>query len=181
MEAVAEASHDTTTPPSVAPVPVERTTVLVGSEAPPIRTEAVEFATSATNEVLDLTDIVRKVVARSRVKYGQITITTPHTTTTLLINEAERGFLNDLRRLLSRTVPSVSYYEHDDYELRYENLEGDDYVNGHAHCRQAITGHMAVTIPIVDGEVLLGRWQSVMFVELDQARPRRAYLHAQGV
>ena len=37
-----------------------------------------------------------------------------------------------------------------------------------------------VTVPVVEGEVLLGQWQRVMFVELDQARERRAFIHAQG-
>ena len=43
-----------------------------------------------------------------------------------------------------------------------------------------VVGQPSVTVPVVDGEVLLGRWQRVMFVELDQARARRVFFHVQG-
>lgn len=162
-------------------VPGSRPVVLAAVDGPPLRTEMIHFTTAYSTEVWDLTGIVNDVVARSQVQFGQVTVATPHTTTMLLVNEAESGFLNDLRRLLDRTVPSTSYYEHDDHDLRHENLGDDEFVNGHSHCRQVFAGHAAVTIPIVDGRATLGRWQSVMFVELDQARDRRAVIHAQGV
>lgn len=127
-----------------------------------------------------MTDIVRGVVDRSGVKHGQVTVYTPHTTTSIVINESETGFLNDFRRLISATVPADAYYEHDDHDIRTENLQEDEFVNGHAHCRQLLVGQASVTIPIVDGEMLLGQWQRVLFVEFDQARERRAFIHAQG-
>jgi len=78
-------------------------------------------------------------------------------------------------------IPTDSYYEHDDVELRTENLQEDEFINGHAHCRQMMTGTASVTIPVVDGEVLLGTWQRVLFVEFDQARERRVVFHSQGI
>jgi secondary thiamine-phosphate synthase enzyme len=128
-----------------------------------------------------MTEDVRSTVARSGVRHGQATIFSPHTTCAVLINESETGFLNDLRRLLGATVPDDAYYEHDDHELRTENLQEDEYINGHAHCRQALMGATSVTIPVVEGELVLGRWQRVMFAELDQPRARRVVIHAQGV
>jgi secondary thiamine-phosphate synthase enzyme len=119
-------------------------------------------------------------VSRSRIRHGQITVYTPHTTTSIVVNESETGFLNDFRRLLDVVVPSDRYYEHDDHGLRTENLQEDEFINGHAHCRQLLTGSTSVTIPIVEGELLSGRWQRVLFAELDQARQRRVVFHAQG-
>ncbi|MCZ6461801.1 MAG: YjbQ family protein, partial [Actinobacteria bacterium] len=84
-------------------------------------------------------------------------------------------------KVISGMVPVDTYYEHDDPELRTENLQEDEYVNGHAHCRQLLVGQPSVTVPIVDGEVILGQWQRVLFVELDQARKRRVFFHAQGI
>lgn len=156
-------------------------TVLASSVSPRIRTEVLHFHTSATSEFWDLTDITREVVARSGVRHGQVTIHTPHTTTSIVLNESETGFLNDYRRLLDSVVPVDSYYEHDDHEVRTENLQEDEFLNGHAHCRQLLTGSSSVTVPVVEGEVLLGTWQRVLFAELDQARERRVVLHAQGV
>lgn len=156
-------------------------TVLAESSSPAIRTEALHFSTTAPNEFWDLTDLVREVVDRSGVRHGQVTVGTPHTTTTLVVNESETGFLNDFRKLITAVVPEDAYYEHDDHSVRTENVQEDEFINGHAHCRQLLTGQASITLPVVEGEVLLGQWQKIMYVELDQARDRRAFVHAQGV
>ncbi|MCB1246060.1 MAG: secondary thiamine-phosphate synthase enzyme YjbQ, partial [Acidimicrobiia bacterium] len=147
--------------------PVTEPVVLAVSDAPPTRTEALHIHTTAATEFWDVTDVVRDVAKRSAVTHGQITVYTPHTTTTIVINESETGFLNDFRRAIDGLVPSDVYYEHDDHEVRTENLQEDEFINGHAHVRQLLTGQPSVTIPIVDGEVLLGQWQRVLFAELD--------------
>ena len=161
--------------------PTGSLTVLAESENPAIRTEALHFSSTAPLEFWDVTDLARAVVARSGVRHGQITVYSPHTTTTVVINESETGFLNDFRRSISALVPSDTYYEHDDHSVRTENLQEDEFINGHAHCQQMLVGQPSVTVPVVDGEVLLGQWQRIMFAELDQARDRRIFFHAQGV
>lgn len=161
--------------------PVGTPVVLAVSESPAIRTEAMHFHTGASEEFWDFTDIVRDVAKRSMVRHGQITISTPHTTTSIVLNESETGFLNDFRKVIDRLVPVDTYYEHDDHSIRTENMQEDEFINGHSHIRQLITGQPSVTIPIVDGEVLLGQWQRVLYAELDQPRERRVFFHAQGV
>jgi secondary thiamine-phosphate synthase enzyme len=156
-------------------------TLLAATEDPAIRTEVLHFHTESGGEFWDLSEMVREVVARSGVRHGQVTVHTPHTTTTLVLNESETGFLNDFRRMMDTVVPVDGYYEHDDHELRTENLQEDEFLNGHAHCRQMLVGTAAVTVPVVDGEVMLGTWQRVLFGEFDQARERRVTFHAQGV
>lgn len=156
-------------------------TLLAASTDPLIRTEVLHFSTTEGNEFWDLTDFTREVVGRSGVRHGQVTVHTPHTTTTIVLNESETGFLNDFRRVIDAIVPPDGYYEHDDHEMRTENLQEDEYLNGHAHCRQMLVGTASATIPVVDGEVLLGGWQKVLFGELDQARERRVNVHVQGV
>ena len=156
-------------------------TVLAVSDNPRIRTEVFHFTTTAGNQFWDLTELTREVVARSGVHHGQVTVHSLHTTTTIVLNESETGFLNDFRRFIDAVVPVEGYYEHDDHALRTENLQEDEYLNGHAHIRQLLVGTASVTIPVVDGEVLLGTWQKVLFGEFDQARERRVVIHAQGV
>jgi len=156
-------------------------TVLASSENPRIRTEALHFRTTTGLEFWDLTEIARAVVKRSGVKHGQVTVHSLHTTTSVFVNELETGFLNDFRRLIGEVVPVDRYYEHDDHELRTENLQEDELLNGHAHCRQLLVGSSSVTLPVVEGELLLGSWQRILFAELDQARDRRVVVHAQGV
>ena len=160
--------------------PEATTTVLAATSDPRIRTEVLHFHSTAGTEFWDLTDLVRRVVGASGMRHGQVTVHTPHTTTSVVVNEAESGFFNDFRRLMREAVPAERYYEHDDRELRTENIQEDELVNGHAHCRQMLAGASSVTLPVVDGEVLLGTWQRVMFLELDQARARRVVIHAQG-
>lgn len=155
--------------------------VLASSQDPAIRTEALHFTTTTPSEFWDVTDIAREVVARSGVRHGQVTVYSPHTTTSVIINESETGFLNDYGRMIERLVAEDHYYEHDDHSVRTENLQEDEFINGHAHCRQLLVGQPSVTIPVVDGEVIVGRWQRIMFLELDQARERRVFFHAQGV
>lgn len=162
-------------------LPLTTLTVLAESTDPAILTEVLRFDTGAANEVLDLTDLVRDHVGRSGVRHGQVTVMTPHTTTSVVINESETGFLNDFRRVIGDMIPVEAYYEHDDHEVRTENLQEDEYINGHAHVRQLLVGSTTVTVPVVDGELVLGRWQRVLFMELDQPRTRRTILHSQGV
>lgn len=161
--------------------PVGIPVVLAASDDPNIRTEALHLTTEGSEEFWDVTDLVRDVVNRSKVRHGQVTVYSPHTTTSIVINESETGFLNDFRRLIADVIPTEGYFEHDDHELRTENLQEDEYLNGHSHVRQLLVGQPSVTVPIVDGEVILGQWQRVMFVELDQARERRVFFHAQGI
>lgn len=156
------------------------TVVTLLADSPSIRTEVLRFETRAASEFIDLTDEVRESIKRSGVRHGQVTVMSPHTTTSVVINESETGFLNDFRRLLTSMVPMDGYYEHDDHAVRTENLQEDEFINGHAHCRQLLVGNTSVNVPIVDGELTLGRWQRVLFVELDQARERRTILHVQG-
>ena len=156
-------------------------TTLATSESPPILTEALRFVTNAMNEFWDLTEHVRDVVSRSSVRHGQVTVSSPHTTSCIVVNESETGFLNDYARMVDRLAPVDLYYEHDDHAVRTENLQEDEFINGHSHVRHLLVGQPAVTVPVVDGEVLLGQWQRVMFVELDQGRERRVFFHAQGV
>lgn len=157
------------------------TSVLAESSQPAMLTEVTHFDSMEAGAFFDFTDLLRDSVGRSNVQHGQVTIHTPHTTTTIVLNESETGFIKDFRRLMDRMVPTDVYYEHDDHSVRTENLQEDEFINGHSHCRQMMVGSSSVTIPIVGGEVLLGQWQRVFFLELDQARPRRLIMHSQGV
>ncbi len=140
------------------------------------------FQTSGCGEFVDVTEDVRDAVARSDVRNGMALVYSPHTTCAVLINERESGFVADFTRLMDSLVPLDGGYAHDDLEARTENLEDDphDLPNGWAHCRQALLGSASQAIPIVDGELLLGRWQRVFFLELDRSRERRVLIQAFG-
>lgn len=140
------------------------------------------FRTADCGQFVDMTDDVRDLVARSDVQNGMALVYSPHTTCAVLINERERGFIEDFGGLMESLVPIKGAYRHDDLEARTENLEDDphDIPNGHAHCRQALLGSASQAIPIVDGELQLGRWQRVFFLELDRSRDRRVLIQVMG-
>ena len=139
------------------------------------------FRTQACGEFRDVTEDVFDVVSRSGVRNGMAVVYSPHTTCSVVINENERGFLRDFERLIERLVPLGDRYDHDDLEQRTQNLEDPHEIpNGWAHCRQALLGQASQTIPIVDGQMMLGHWQRVFFVELDRARDRRVFIGVTG-
>ena len=140
------------------------------------------FRTTDAGQFVDVTDDVLDVVARSEVTNGLAVVYSPHTTCAILINERERGFIHDFTHLMESLIPTEGAYRHDDLESRTENLEDDphDIPNGHAHCRQALLGSASQAIPIVQGQLQLGRWQRVFFLELDRARDRKVLIQVMG-
>lgn len=142
----------------------------------------VDVETRRAFHVCDVTGHARDLVAASGVHTGRLTVFSPHTTCAVRINERETCFLEDFRQFMQRLVPPDAYYRHDDLEIRTENLlePESEPVNGHAHIKAMLIGSASETVPVADGALLLGTWQRIMFIELDQARPRRVHLHVQG-
>ena len=140
------------------------------------------FSTARCMEFVDVTDDLLAMVRRSDVRNGMALVYSPHTTCSILINERETGFLKDFGNLMDSLVPLEGAYQHDDLESRTENLEDDphDIPNGWAHCRQGLLASASQAIPIVEGELQLGRWQRVFFVELDRPRDRRVLMQVLG-
>jgi secondary thiamine-phosphate synthase enzyme len=133
--------------------------------------------------MIEVTDDVRNAVDRSGVQNGMAVVYTPHTTCTVLINERESGFMQDFRDTLDTLVPADGpYYRHDDLSIRTEGLEDDPHEipNGHSHVRAALLASSSQAIPIVDGDLLLGRYQKVFFCELDRARERKVFIQVLG-
>jgi secondary thiamine-phosphate synthase enzyme len=142
-----------------------------------------DLETSACGDMIDVTQDVRGAVDKSGVQNGVAVVYTPHTTCTILINERESGFMRDFQDTLESLIPSEGpYYRHDDLSIRTEGLDDDphEYPNGHSHCRAALIGVASQSIPIVEGNLLLGRYQSVFFCELDRAKPRKVFIQVMG-
>ena len=144
-------------------------------------TYALHFDTQETNQFCDFTENIQNLISGSKVAHGSVTISTPHTTTAIIINESETGYINDFKRKLEELIPSDSYYEHDDWDLRTENMQEDENVNGRSHVRGTIIGSSGVTLPIINSELIIGRWQRLFFVELDCARSRRLFVQTQDI
>jgi secondary thiamine-phosphate synthase enzyme len=132
--------------------------------------------------VRDITEEVTTAVKESGVADGIVCIYSPHTTCCVRVNEFEQGFLEDFSELLRRLVPHDSYYAHDDWDRRTENIcpEDMDKGNGHSHCMAMLLGGAGESVPVRNGELQLGVWQRVLFIELDRERDRRWIVQVVG-
>jgi secondary thiamine-phosphate synthase enzyme len=142
-----------------------------------------DLATDGCGDLIDLTGDVVDAVGRSGVSNGVAVVYSPHTTCAVLINERESGFMKDFQDMLDSLVPVEGpYYLHDDLSIRTEGLDDDphEFPNGHSHCRAALLGSASQSIPVADGKLLLGRYQSVFFCELDRAKPRKVFIQVMG-
>ena len=111
-------------------------------------------------ELIDITDRVRAAVEESGIREGICVISTRHTTSSIIINENERGLRNDILGMLENVIPENKGYAHDQIDN-----------NAHAHLRAVLLG-MSETIPVENGHLTLGTWQRIFFVELDGPRKR---------
>lgn len=130
-------------------------------------------------EFIDITDNVRDCVARSGISTGFAVVYSKHTTASIKINENEPLLLQDMERFLERMSPRNAEYKHNDFKIRTVNMTDDECPNGHAHCQHLLLG-TSETIPIVDGAMQFGPWQSIFLVELDHPRAREVVIQVLG-
>ena len=84
-----------------------------------------------------------------------------------------------MENLLERLSPRHAEYRHNDFSVRTVNMNPDEVPNGHAHCQHLFLG-TSETIPIVDGAMRFGTYQSIFLIELDHPRPREVVVQVLG-
>jgi len=117
----------------------------------------VDVSTDDRCQVLDVTDRVAEAVPDGAT--GTATVFVEHTTCAITVNEAERRLLGDFETALADLVPDEGW-AHDKI---------DD--NADSHVRAMLVGP-SETVPVVEGTLQLGTWQSVLLVECDGPRTR---------
>ena len=121
----------------------------------------VSLKTSARNEVIEITSKVQDIVSKSGIDNGLACIFVAGSTAAVTTVEFEPGLVKDLNEAMDRLYPKGIDYEH-------HRRWGDG--NGHSHVRASLVGP-SLTVPIVDGRLLLGTWQQIVFLEFDN-KPR---------
>lgn len=119
--------------------------------------ERFEIRTGDRLDVVDVTDRVEDALAGDA--GGTCTVFVRHTTAGIVVNEAESRLLEDVESFLGDLVPDEGW-DHDRL---------DD--NADSHLRALLLGP-GETLPVADGELDLGTWQSVLLVECDGPRSR---------
>jgi secondary thiamine-phosphate synthase enzyme len=144
-------------------------------------TSTVTVAVPERYECLDLTDHLRRAIKDAGVTDGAAIVFCAHTTCALLINEWEEGAMADFRRHLTELVPHEGvYYQHDDFDVRTQNMHEDERANGHAHVKAMLLSATSHAIPVVAGEPAFGTWQRLIFLELDEPKDRNVTFHVFG-
>lgn len=114
--------------------------------------EKVVFSTKGENEFKDLTQKVHEVVQKSNVKNGLVHVFAPHATGVLILTEHEPNLDQDVKKFLEKIIPKHGNYLHPS--------------NAHSHLRSMLLSPDR-TLPVIDGQVIFGVWQSLVFVETD--------------
>ena len=135
-----------------------------------------EFALSTRTrmEVLDVTANISKVVKESGVTKGLVNVWVPHATAAIAVNEHDTDLWKDILVAFERLVPVKADYSHN---AKYGWNAGEQ--NAHAHILNCLI-KPDVTIPLENGGLQLGTWQSILFIEMDGPRTRRVRVQVMG-
>ncbi len=133
---------------------------------------------TADESFIDITDDVSRIVHASGIRNGFAQIYSQHTTAAIRINENEPLLIADFKRLLDRLSPGDGSYDHDQLERRI-GIGPDEPRNGHAHCQHLLLSS-SESVPVIEGELQLGKWQRVFLVELDSPRQRQITVEVVG-
>ena len=135
--------------------------------------------TKCAPEFIDITDWVARCVAQSQISDGFAVVYSKHTTAAVKINENEPLLLDDMAGFLEKIFPRDHSYQHNDFEIRTVNMNENESPNGHAHLQHLLLG-TSETVPVMDGQMQFGTYQSIFFIELDHPRLREVLVQIVG-
>jgi secondary thiamine-phosphate synthase enzyme len=152
----------------------------------PIAHTLLEIETDPGIQIYNLTAKIQEFIQFTAIAQGQVLVFSRHTTTALAINEDEPRLFEDMRVYLQKLAPEREMaigekrhsYWHNDLHLR-PNIPANEPENAHSHLI-AITLSTSEVIPIIDGQLALGNYQSVLLFELDGPRKRTVLLQVSG-
>lgn len=119
----------------------------------------LEFLSETFLQAIDITDSVQ---ARVHAASGFLWLSTPHTTAALILCEADSDMLADIEKAAAGLVAPLGPFSH----------RRNDNPNASAHLMSSIFGTQLV-LRIADGQLVLGTYQRIVFVELDGPKQRR--------
>jgi secondary thiamine-phosphate synthase enzyme len=126
-----------------------------------MHTTTLTVNTPSRDAMINVTDAVRQAIAESNIADGLVNVYVPHTTAAVTINEnADPDVIHDVLTQLDAMVPwREGFYRHG---------EG----NSAAHVKSSMFG-CSLVVPLIDGAMPLGTWQSIYFCEFDGPRTRK--------
>ncbi|PSQ90197.1 MAG: secondary thiamine-phosphate synthase enzyme [Bacteroidetes bacterium QS_8_64_10] len=136
-----------------------------------VHQQRLQLSTDGHGDMHDLTERVGRVVAEAGIEAGTVNVSNVGSTAAVSTIEFEPGLQKDLPEKLDELIPPSRDYGH---EQRWHDG------NGHSHL-QATTLGPSVTLPVGDGQPILGTWQQICFLECDvKPRDRTVIVTVQG-
>ncbi|MDG6220951.1 MAG: secondary thiamine-phosphate synthase enzyme YjbQ [Candidatus Thermoplasmatota archaeon] len=136
-----------------------------------VKTFDIALPRTKEGDILDITRQVQDKVSDSGIKEGMALVFVSGSTAAITTIEYEPGLVEDMNTAMERLAPRGARYGH---EERWHDG------NGHSHIRAALLGP-GITIPIGGGQLTLGTWQQIAFMELDnKTRTRHITLKIMG-
>ncbi|MBT9138064.1 MAG: hypothetical protein DDT31_00611 [Syntrophomonadaceae bacterium] len=124
-------------------------------------TKKIKLSTEGKTDIIDITSEVSSQLGECQLKKGVVVVFIPGATGSITVLEYEPGLVKDLKEALEVIAPQDGVYAH--------NKKWGD-MNGYSHIRAALLGP-SLSVPFINGNLQLGRWQQIIFIELDN-RPR---------
>ncbi|MEN8208643.1 MAG: secondary thiamine-phosphate synthase enzyme YjbQ [Candidatus Fermentibacteria bacterium] len=128
----------------------------------------ITVSTDGFSDIIDITPEVQSTVSASGISDGIATVTVIGSTASVTTIEYEPALVEDMKELFEKMIPK-------DIRSRHSETWGDD--NGFSHMRASLMGP-GITLPVVDGSVMLGTWQQIVVVDHDN-RPRKRNVRIQ--
>jgi secondary thiamine-phosphate synthase enzyme len=137
--------------------------------------ETILYNSRERLELINITRDLNEIVRKHGLKAGFVIVQSLHTTTAVFINEFQQALVDDMKSFLERLVGRLDYWRHND-----PRLSECDRKNAASHLRAMVLGH-TLSVPVRNGELALGSWQSVILAELDGPRERSVQVQVLGV
>lgn len=137
----------------------------------PVYSDRVSISTKGFTDIVNITNDVHDFVSKNGCKEGHLLVFIDGSTAAISTIEYEPGLLKDLPQFLEAIIPMNRRYHHD--ETWHDG-------NGYAHLRSTLIG-TSITIPVMDGRIVLGTWQQVILIDFDNSpRTRQVTLQFMG-
>jgi secondary thiamine-phosphate synthase enzyme len=132
------------------------------------------YQTRERLELINISKDLNALIHKNGMKAGLILVQSLHTTTAVFINEFQQALMDDIKTFLERLVGRMDYWRHNDPKLSECSRQNAD-----AHLRAMVLGH-TISVPVRNGEMALGGWQSILLAELDGPRERSIHVQLIG-
>lgn len=133
-------------------------------------TEYLWFETKEKRQFVNITSQCEKILKDSGIREGMMLVSAMHITAGVWVNDNEPGILADAMDFLEELAPFRADYRH--------HRTGED--NGDAHLKNLLTHHQVI-IPITEGKLDLGPWQTIFYAEFDGQRRKRVVVKVMGM